>query len=195
MTEPLTSKFINEHDKTNTFRQSLKKALSYSLPELFNEAYETYTAHLTGPELNLSPKDMHLKMMPEIAQELFFFFNSKRFTDRKALAYLEVVENVIPAKIFAFLLWSQDKKNACIEVLKNNEIDLSEKEYDSLFAVLMPHTENRKVPYAQDAKIEYLAKQKVDFFSYHNKFKLARELDNEFASLPDHSEVKKRPKL
>jgi hypothetical protein len=191
MSEPDAALLAEKNGRSKGFRKSIHQSLIYNLPELFSDAYDTYSEFLSKPELNLSPTNIHLELMKEMAQELFSFFDDKKFKQDKTLEYLQVVEDIIPPKLFAFLLWSQDKKEACVEIFQNYEINLSEKEYDSLFLILMPHRKNSHVPYQDEPRIEYLAKQKTEFFSYHNKFQLAKEL----TELPSNNSVSKKPKL
>jgi hypothetical protein len=192
MTDINPSLFYEKQGRAKGFRKSINQSLIYLLPDLFEDAYDSFSEFLSQPDMNLSPKEIHLELMKEMSKELFSFFHSGKFKHDKSLEYLQVVEEIIPPKLFAFLLWSQDKKEACINILQNNEIELSEKEYDSLYLILMPHRENNKVPYQEAARIEYLAKQKTEFFSYHNKCQVARELST---SLSETNKVKKKPKI
>ena len=191
MIEPDAALLAEKNGRAKGFRKSIRQSLIYNLPDLFSDAYDTYSEFLSKPELNLSPTNIHLELMKEMAQELFSFFNDNKFKRDKILDYLKVVEDIIPPKLFSFLLWSQDEKEACVEVFQNYQIDLSEKEYDSLFLILMPHRKNPHVPYQDNARIEYLAKQKTEFFSYHNKFQLAKEL----TELPLNNPASKKPKI
>jgi hypothetical protein len=191
MTEPDASLYTEKIGRAKGFRKSIHQSLLYTLPDLLNDAYDTYSEFLSKAELNLSSTEIHVELMKEMAAELFTFFKSSQFKQDKILEYAQVVEDIIPAKLFSFLLWSQDKKDACIEVLQNYQINLSEKEYDSLYLILMPHRSNHNVPYKDDSRIEYLARQKTEFFSYQNKIQLA----NELTELPIHNSVSKKPKL
>lgn len=192
MTDISAALYTEKVGRTKGFCKSVCQSLHYELPELFNDAYEVFSEFLSRPELNLSIQEKHLEILQAIDRELFCFFKTKKFKQEKALEYLEVIGDVIPPKVFAFLLWTQDQKDACIKILEHNEITLSEKEYDSLYLIVMPHRENNNVPYQEKARFDYLEKQKEDFFLISNKFKLAKELTS---SLTISNEVKKKPKI
>ncbi len=178
-------------EKSNQFEKAFKRAILSFSPSIFNQAYDEYMDFLSKPEQKLSEKEVALKLIKEITENLCKIFKITAFKEEKILDYYDVISESFPSKLFAFILWVQDKKDAAQEILKHYEVEISKKEYDYLILVLLPHRDNPNVPYDTQKRIEYLTKQKEEFYYYHDKYKLAHEL----ASLPSNNKEAKKPKI
>jgi len=178
-------------NKSNYFQNQLKEYLIKFDKPSFDQASEDYKSFLSKPEHNLTQSEISLKRLKQVSEALCDFLRSNKFKENKCLEYYDVVSELASPNIFTFILWTQDKKHGCIEMFNNYEIDLSAQEYDSLTLVLLPHLGKENVPYDIDRRLEYLSKQKKEYFSYQNKYKLVEEL----TSLPFNPKEPKKTKI
>lgn len=197
MSEPKNTKKFSLFNKLrfaqreiNSFKARTHQALIENSPKIFLKGFDHYEDYLKGKS-TMSELDRDISLIKIASSTIVEFINSKGFKEEKALDYLHVIEEHIQPKIFAFLLWNQNKREACFNILEKHPTDLTSEEYVTLYETLDPQRENIDLPFSSKSLENYLTKQKEEFLFYQEKFNLIDELK----SLPQKAETAKKPKI
>lgn len=186
-------KSIIAAEKESTFSTAIKNSLLDNSSKNFSNAYDVYARYLMETEAELTHQQIMLKLTKVISKELFKFTRHPKFMQQNVLEYLRVMEDKVTPRLFAFILWVQDKKKACFEIFKHHEVNYTASEYDSAYIVLSAHGANYNLPINIEDRREYMDKQKEEFLFHQNKYKLLVELSD----MPnkDEDSIKKKLKV
>lgn len=189
-------KMFESVGRTNQFSHAVRQALINESQDDFKKLYIDYKEHSKKERKEdgkdeESEKEQRINIIKVIASELVEFTYDKEFKEKKALSYLNTLDEEISPRILAFIFNACGRKDAAFSILEQHPSDITNEQYDAFYEVLRIDIYLRNKPLSSKEAEDIYNERKSEFLVAQSKLALHKELQE----LPSKESKNKRAKI